>query len=298
MNPNRRRRNRKAQSLDGFRRSAISHERSAFFLLILLAGCTPAPPAPTTEIVVARRTAVPSDPGDAAWRAAPVFTAPLVVQDMVEPRLLEPSTDKVQVHAITDGTRIAFRLEWTDATKNDLPGLGRFADACAVQFPERIEADVPAPQMGESGRPVQITYWRAFWQSAVDGRPDTIKALFPNATVDHYPFEAPSLTPGSEPQREMAQRYAPARALGNDMAGPRQRPVQDRSPRARAPSIRRRRPAPRDAGCATSTGGASCSPARCLPAWNLDGARKSPSPCGRARIKKRARGRCAQCGCL
>jgi DMSO reductase family type II enzyme heme b subunit len=193
----------------------------------LLAACTPAPPAPTTEVVAVRRAALPSDPADAAWREAPVFTAPLVLQDMVEPRLLEPSTDKVQVRAVTDGKRMAFRLEWADASNNDLPGLGRFADACAVQLPERIEADVPAPQMGEAGRPVQITYWRAFWQSAVDGRPDTIKALFPNATVDHYPFDAPALAPGSDAQKEMAQRYAPARALGNDMAGPRQRPVQD-----------------------------------------------------------------------
>jgi hypothetical protein len=208
-------------------RWAISHRRSAFSLLILLAGCTPPPRAPATEVVAVRRAALPSDPADATWRDAPVFFAPLLLQDMVEPRLLEASTDKVQVRAITDGTRIAFRLEWADATNNDLPGLGRFADACAVQLPERIEADVPAPQMGESGRPVQITYWRASWQSAVDGRPDTIKALFPNATVDHYPFDAPALQPGSDLQREMAQRYAPARALGNDMAGPRQRPVQD-----------------------------------------------------------------------
>jgi hypothetical protein len=200
---------------------------ATIILLAMLAGCAPAPPAPTTEVVAVRRAALPSDPADAAWRDAPVFIAPLVLQDMVEPRLLEPSTDKVQVRAITDGARIAFRLEWADPTDNDVPGLGRFADACAVQLPERIEADVPAPQMGESGRPVQITYWRAFWQSSVDGRPDTIRALFPNATVDHYPFDAPSLEPGSEPQREMAQRYAPARALGNNMAGPRQRPVQD-----------------------------------------------------------------------
>jgi len=196
-------------------------------VLALLVSCTPAPPAPTTEVVAVRVAAVPGDPADAAWRDAPVFTAPLVLQDMVEPRLLEPSTDKVQVRAITDGTRIAFRLEWADATDNDLPGLGRFADACAVQLPEHIEADAPAPQMGESGRAVQITYWRAFWQSAVDGRPDTIKALFPNATVDHYPFEAPALEPGSAAQGEMARRYAPARALGNEMAGPLQRPVQD-----------------------------------------------------------------------
>lgn len=183
--------------------------------------------AASTEVVAVRRAALPSKPDDAAWRDAPVYTAALLLQDVVEPRLIDPSTDKVDVRAITDGTRIAFRLDWADPTKDDLPGLGRFSDGCAVQLPVTIGPDVPAPQMGEAQRPVEITYWRAFWQSSVDGREDSIKALYPNATVDHYPFEAASLEPGSEAQREMAQRYAPARALGNPMAGPRERPVQD-----------------------------------------------------------------------
>ena len=199
----------------------------AALLLAALAACAPAPPAPTTEVIAVRHATLPAAPTDAAWRDAPVYTAALVPQDMVEPRLMEPSTTQLQVRALTDGTRLAFRLEWADPTDNDIPGLGKFGDACAVQLPQRIEADVPAPQMGEAQRPVEITYWRAFWQSTVDGREDSIKALFPNATVDHYPFEAASLQPGSDAQREMAQRYAPARALGNDMAGPRQRPVQD-----------------------------------------------------------------------
>ena len=207
----------------------MNHNRiAALALIALVAACKGGPPlAPSAEVVAAHRTQLPNDPGDAAWRDAPVYTAALVLQDMVEPRLLEPSTDKVQVRALSDGKNIAFRLEWTDPTVNDLPGLGRFSDACAVQLPVGNQADVPAPQMGEAQRPVEITYWRAFWQSMVDGREDSIKALFPNATVDHYPFEAASLQPGSEAQKEMAQRYAPARALGNDMAGPRKQPVQD-----------------------------------------------------------------------
>lgn len=200
----------------------------ALALIAFVAACSGGPAtAPSAEVVAAHRAQLPSDPGDAAWRDAPVYTAALVLQDMVEPRLLEPSTDKVQVRSLSDGKNIAFRLEWVDPTVNDVPGLGRFSDACAVQLPVSIQADVPAPQMGEPQRAVEITYWRAFWQSMVDGREDTIKALFPNATVDHYPFEAASLQPGSEAQREMAQRYAPARALGNDMAGPRKQPVQD-----------------------------------------------------------------------
>jgi hypothetical protein len=146
---------------------------------------------------------------------------------MVEPRLLAASTTEVRVRAMSDGGRIAFRLEWSDGTRNDTPGVSRFSDACAVQLPARTEADVPAPQMGEPGRPVEVSYWRAFWQSTVDGRPDTIAAIQPHAAVDHYPFEAPSLPEGSPEREEMARRYAPARALRNEMAGPRTRPVED-----------------------------------------------------------------------
>jgi hypothetical protein len=196
-------------------------------LVGLVAACTRSMPPPAAEVVAVQAAQLSTDPSDAAWRDAPVYTAALVPQDMVEPRLLEPSTDKVQVRVLSDGKRIAFRLEWDDGSDDDVPGLGRFSDACAVQLPVTIEADVPAPQMGESQRPVEIVYWRAYWQSMVDGREDTIKALFPNATVDHYPFEAAALQPGSEAQREMAARYAPARALGNAMAGPRAQPVQD-----------------------------------------------------------------------
>lgn len=139
---------------------------------------------------------------------------------------MQASTPDVRVRAITNGTEIAFRLEWTDATKNDLPGPAHFVDACAVQVPTKIEANVPAPQMGESGKQVEITFWRADWQATVDGRPDSIREIYPNASVDHYPFEAPSLEKGSAAQNEMATWYAPARALGNRRVGPREPTVE------------------------------------------------------------------------
>lgn len=180
-----------------------------------------------TEVTVVRRAAAPSDPASAEWQTAPAFPAALIPQDMVEPRLLQPSTEWVDVRAISDGKRVAFRLEWTDPGNDDLPDTGRFSDGCAVQLPATIEADVPAPQMGEANKPVEISFWRAAWQAAANGREDSVKALHPNASIDHYPFEAAALQAGSDDQKEMAQRYAPARALGNTMAGPRQNPVQD-----------------------------------------------------------------------
>ncbi len=189
--------------------------------------CQKAPPPSTAEVVVVTRASLPSDPNDAAWNEVPVHVEPLVLQDLVEPRLLKASTGEVRVRGITDSKRVALRLEWTDATKDDVPGPARFSDACAVQFPARLSADVPAPQMGEKGKPVEITLWRASWQAVVDGRGDNIKDIYPGASVDHYPFQAPSLEKGSQAQREMEARYSPARALGNHMAGPRERPVED-----------------------------------------------------------------------
>lgn len=204
--------------------------RSGWLLTLaaLAAACGgPAAPEATTEVVAVRRPSLAGSPGDAGWTGVPEFRAALLLQDMVEPRLLEPSTPEVRVQAMTDGARVAFHVAWSDATADDLPGTGRFADACAVQLPQRTLPDVPAPQMGETGRPVEITYWRASWQAMVDGRPDTINAIYPGASIDHYPFEAPSLPQGSPEQQAMAHRYAPARALENRMAGPREKPVED-----------------------------------------------------------------------
>ena len=182
--------------------------------------------AAPTEVVAVHATSLPIDPADGAWREVPAYTAALVLQDMVEPRLLQPSTPSMRVQALTDGTRIAFRLAWTDSTQNDLPGAARFTDACAVQFPAGTGPNLPAPQMGEPNGRVEITYWTASWQAEVNGRGDSIQALYPNAFVDHYPFEAASLEKGSTVQTEMAKRYAPARAVEHPTHPPGQ-PVQD-----------------------------------------------------------------------
>jgi hypothetical protein len=100
-------------------------------------------------------------------------------------------------------------------------------DACAIQIPEDLRAEPPAPQMGDREGLVQVTYWRADWQASVNGRGDTIQDLYPRAVVDHYPFQAKSLEAGSEEQRAMAKRYATAHAAGNLRAGPRSTSVED-----------------------------------------------------------------------
>ena len=197
-------------------------------MALVLAGCAKkGPPSSDAEVKSLFQKTLPSTVDDKVWEQAPLHTAKLVVQDIVEPRLMQASTPFINVQSVTDGRQIAFRLTWSDATMDDVPGPSRFGDAVAVQLPAATTPDVPAPQMGEEGKPVEITYWSAIFQAAVNGRKDEIQAIYPRANVDHYPFEAPSLKAGSAEQKAMAKRYAPARSLENPMAGPRTVPVQD-----------------------------------------------------------------------
>ena len=194
----------------------------------VLSGCgKKAAPLSESEVRAVVEKTLPSTAEDKIWERVPLHSAKLLLQDMVEPRQMQASTGFVHVQAITDGQKLVFRLSWKDATVDDLPGPGRFGDAVAVQLPAATTADVPAPQMGEEGKSVEITHWSAVWQAVVNGRKDDIQAIYPRAKVDHYPFEAASLKPGSPAQQEMEKRYAPARSLGNPMAGPRTVPVQD-----------------------------------------------------------------------
>jgi ethylbenzene dehydrogenase len=195
---------------------------------VLLVTCTPkGPPVSESEVTAVFEKTIPSSIEDKTWEKIPVHHAKLLLQDMVEPRLMQASTAFVDVQSVTDGQKIIFRLNWNDATVDDVPGPGRFGDAVAVQLPAVATPDVPAPQMGENGKPVEITYWSAIFQAMVNGRKDDIHAIYPQAKVDHYPFEAAPLKQGSAAQQEMAKRYAPARSLENPMSGPRTIPVQD-----------------------------------------------------------------------
>lgn len=191
-------------------------------------GCSQAPgPSALTQVVAVETSSVPETPTDPAWDSAPEFVAKLLLQDLVEPRQMEITTAQVRVRALFDGRRLAFRLQWADSSLSDLPGSARFCDACAVQLPARIEPTLPAPQMGEPGRPVEISYWNAAWQAALDGRGDSIHDLYPHAVIDHYPFQAPPLERGSPAQEAMALRYSAARAVGNSVAGPHTKAVQE-----------------------------------------------------------------------
>ncbi len=201
---------------------------SVCLMVVPAGGCRkPAATVPLAEVAVVTADALPDDPEDPTWRTAPEYRTALLLQDLVEPRQMTASTPELRVRAIYSGGRLAVRLEWDDASQDDVAGAAAFSDACAVQIPQTVEDTLPAPQMGEAGRPVEITLWKAVWQRNLQQEDRGIRSVYPNAVVDHYPFEAASLEPGSPPQRDMAERYAPARHVGNDIAEPQSSPVQD-----------------------------------------------------------------------
>lgn len=208
-------------------RSIVTTISTLLMAVVVLAGCRQQVAVPIANVIVASTDKLPDNADDPEWERASEFSAKLILQDLVEPRLLKASTGDVRVRALTDGQSLAVRLTWVDDSEDNLPGASRFCDACAIQIPAKTEPTVPAPQMGEAGRPVEIAYWNAAWQAVVDGRGDTIQDLYPRTTVDYYPFKSRPLEATPDAQRAMEARYAPARALHNQMAGPRTTPVQD-----------------------------------------------------------------------
>lgn len=154
------------------------------------------------------------------WRRAPEHTVPLLPQDIALPKLTTPGVKAVRVRALHHGDLLSFRLEWEDSTRDVLAGPGISSDAAAVQLPLAPGSLVPDVAMGLSGEPVRIIYWKAAWQESRD----PLAALYPNATVDHYPFQAAQV-----PAKDaLALAYAPARAAGNPgLTRPEDRPVQD-----------------------------------------------------------------------
>jgi len=187
--------------------------------LILLAGCA-RQPQQDLEQVTARFTSAPlpfEDPASRLWSLAAEHPAPLLKQDIAEPKLLEAGAELVKVRALHNGDWVVFRLEWSDATQDLLPRPGSSSDAAAIQFPLADNGDVPHAAMGEKGKAVRIWYWKALWQDdaarARTGGGDRIASLYPNAAIDHYPYEASATA-----RAEMENRYAPARAAGNPIA--------------------------------------------------------------------------------
>ncbi|MBW2274514.1 MAG: hypothetical protein JRG96_14680 [Deltaproteobacteria bacterium] len=88
----------------------------------------------------------------------------------------------VKVAAIHNGTELAFRLEWDDATENDEVGdTTAFPDAAAVVLPSVPNA--PVMTMGAPKQAVNAWYWRADEKEG-RGRQVVAEGLGTSRTVD------------------------------------------------------------------------------------------------------------------
>ncbi|TPW19462.1 MAG: DMSO reductase family type II enzyme, heme b subunit, partial [Elusimicrobia bacterium] len=67
----------------------------------------------------------------------------------------------VEVQSLRTAGEIFFRLRWADKTKSeDLELSGQFVDGVALEFP-LVTGSLPAPMMGEAGKPVNVWRWSA-----------------------------------------------------------------------------------------------------------------------------------------
>ena len=163
-----------------------------------------------TSFTAARVDGVPAlDPGSDAWlEAAPILVA-LAPQQIATPFLPEAGIDALTVEALHDGRELAFRLTWADESADDLDGLARFHDACAVQLPA-LAGDLPPPvTMGGPGAPVHILQWRASWQRDIDEGRTGVETLYPYAVHDITPDDVLA---------EKATPYYPGRFVLNPLS--------------------------------------------------------------------------------
>lgn len=166
-----------------------------------------------------------NDPDAAVWDAAPEVNVPLSAQHITVPG--GGSVLSVRARALSDGTKVYFRLEWQDDTKDastvDTDG---FRDAAAIQLP-LDPGNVPYYCMGQKDGGVNIWHWKADWNEAVLGRdPRDAKPFYGN----YYPFEEEDASyagraadnPISEAQRSGAVESLIAGGFGTLTTAPKQ----------------------------------------------------------------------------
>jgi len=136
-----------------------------------------------------------ADPFAEVWEKAATTQVRLNRQTDTMPMLEEATVDVANLHVVTDGHVIAWKVTWRDPSADTAVDAGRFSDAVALQFPITANA---AHTMGEHDQRVQILHWKALWQKDLDEHFQDVQDLHPNYWADLYWFaegEAPYRVP-------------------------------------------------------------------------------------------------------
>jgi DMSO reductase family type II enzyme heme b subunit len=100
------------------------------------------------------------DPLSPAWLAQTAVAVPLYPQASVPP-VTKASKGSLKVRAQRGAATLALHLEWADRKPATQRGIGTFADAAAVQWPQQAGAAPPYIGMGHRGAPVSLWFWHA-----------------------------------------------------------------------------------------------------------------------------------------
>jgi hypothetical protein len=150
-------------------------------LLVLAAGLSiyqfglKKPVATPTIVVRTAKAKLTLDPWDASWKKVSAVTMPLTITSTPDAKALN-----VSVKAVTDGTNLAVRMEWADASK-DVNTLRPqdFGDQATMQLSDQVSNAC----MGQVElNAVHIWQWKADWQ---EGSRDMI-TQFPNMVNDGF----------------------------------------------------------------------------------------------------------------
>ncbi|MFC4450914.1 ethylbenzene dehydrogenase-related protein [Halorussus aquaticus] len=160
---------------------------------------------------------VPSDPASSQWSDAPERTVSLSKQQMAPP-FGGGSTDELTVQTVHNDTHTAFRLTWADPTKDaNIGAPNNYSDAAAVML---RTGDKPPITMGAAGKPVDIWYWRASWQSP-DASSNGDMYAYPHPEEETQPGQAAGNPLSTPPTERLAQNYY-AKGYGSLTHAPRQ----------------------------------------------------------------------------
>ncbi len=206
---------------------AVRARSGAAIVLLALAGAllltlTGTRLAASQEAVLTAERAndVPAnEPWAAFWDDVPKVDVPLSAQASTPPMGGRGST--MSARAVHDGTNLYLLLEWSDSTQDHSVGRTEdFTDAAAVEFPAPAAAHVPAFCMGDPAATVNIWQWRAAWQEDMTkGFQGAVRARYPNAAVDEYPFRGdPVFYPGRDVHNPMSVVHRTS-AVDNLVAG-------------------------------------------------------------------------------
>ncbi len=126
--------------------------------------------AAATIKAVKVKGAIPTDPSSLFWseRYGPTALKHVIIdmdpQMITNPMWPNPTTKWVFVKAATNGKEIAFHLEWTDATRDDIFVTSQqYKDQVAIMFPVKQSGEEPPFTMGGDGERVNIWQWKATW---------------------------------------------------------------------------------------------------------------------------------------